>query len=289
MSEVLQEYTVASGRPLTVEGDGSVLRGVKLLGLSSKNGRVYRPAALEGAIPLYEGAKVNVNHPKGDPLSPRDYQDRLGSIRGVEFRPTEGLFGDLHFNPKHALAEQLAWDAAHASENLGLSHNVVARTTRSGDEVVVEEILKVQSIDVVADPASTRGLFEHVAGRHCPACPAVESVSPHPLPDKPDSGTRRAQIAQVLVEFGLPSVYDDRPAARKLTSPLFLELLESAPSLGDMRRLAADRAALLELGPLLESLHAPAQRHGARTALVRRFSFWGRRPCRRREEFCERD
>ncbi len=243
MSEVLQEYIVASGRPLTVEDDGSVLRSVKLLGLTSRNGRVYRPAALEGAIPLYEGAKVNVNHPKGDPLSPRDYQDRLGSIRGVEFRPQEGLFGDLHFNPKHALAEQLAWDAAHASENLGLSHNVVARTTRSGEEVVVEEILKVQSIDVVADPASTRGLFEH--------------ESAEPVKENTQAETRRSQIAQVLVEFGLPSVYDDRPAARKLTSPLFLGLLESAPSLGDMRRLAADRAALMELGPLLESLAPP--------------------------------
>jgi hypothetical protein len=242
MSETLQEFVLASARPLTVEADGSVLRGVKLLGLTSKNGRVYRPAALEGAIPLYEGAKVNVNHPKGNPLSPRDYQDRLGSIRGVEFRPQEGLFGDLHFNPKHALAEQLAWDAAHASENLGLSHNVVARTTRSGDEVVVEEILKVQSIDVVADPASTRGLFEH------------EGKTVEPMKESTQRESRRSQIAQVLVEFGLPSVYDDRPAARKLTSPLFLELLESAPSLGDMRRLAADRAALMELGPLLESL-----------------------------------
>lgn len=240
MSEVIQEYIVANTRPLAVESDGSVLRGVKLLGLTSKNGRVYRPAALAGAIPLYEGAKVNVNHPKGDPLTPRDYQDRLGSIRGVEFRPQEGLFGDLHFNPKHALAEQLAWDAAHASENLGLSHNVVARTTRNGDEVVVEEILKVQSIDVVADPASTCGLFEHEV-----APPVKESMARE---------SRRAQIAQVLVEFGLPSVYDDRPAAKKLTSPLFLELLETAPSLGDMRRLAADRAALLELGPLLETI-----------------------------------
>jgi hypothetical protein len=252
MSEVLQEYIVASGRPLTVEGDGSVLRGVKLLGLTSRNGRIYRPAALEGAIPLYEGAKVNVNHPKGDPLSPRDYQDRLGSIRGVEFRPTEGLFGDLHFNPKHALAEQLAWDAANASENLGLSHNVVARTTRTGDDVVVEEILKVQSIDVVADPASTRGLFEQ------------QGEAAEPVQEETQRATRRSQIAQVLVEFGLPSVYDDRPAARKLTSPLFLELLETAPSLGDMRRLAADRAALVELGPLLETLHQSTQRATAR-------------------------
>jgi hypothetical protein len=38
---------------------------------------------------------------------------------------------------------------------------VLARTTRSGDETVVEAITKVQSIDLVADPATTSGLYEH--------------------------------------------------------------------------------------------------------------------------------
>jgi hypothetical protein len=103
---------------------------------------------------------VNVNHPKGNPAGPRDYQDRIGTIRGVALRPGEGLFGDFHFNPKHALAEQLIWDAEHAPENVGFSHNVEARIGRRGDQVVVEAIVRVQSVDLVADPATTRGLFE---------------------------------------------------------------------------------------------------------------------------------
>ena len=45
----------------------------------------------------------------------------VGPARG------EGLFADFHFNPKHALAEQLLWDAEHAPENVGFSHNVEAR------------------------------------------------------------------------------------------------------------------------------------------------------------------
>ena len=109
----------------------------------------------------YEGAKVNINHPKGHPLSPRDYQDRLGVVRGVQFRTGEGLFGDLHFNPRHALSEQLVWDAEHAPQNVGMSHNVLARTKQQGEETVVEAITKVQSIDLVADPATTNGLYEH--------------------------------------------------------------------------------------------------------------------------------
>ncbi|MEX0611111.1 MAG: hypothetical protein WD738_18945 [Pirellulales bacterium] len=161
MSELLQEFVDSGNQRLRVDRAAGVIRGVKLLGLMSRNGRRYREDALTSAVALYEGAKVNINHPKGHPLSPRDYQDRLGVVRGVQFRSGEGLFGDLHFNPKHALSEQLVWDAEHAPQNVGMSHNVMARTTRSGDETVVEAITKVQSIDLVADPATTSGLYEH--------------------------------------------------------------------------------------------------------------------------------
>ena len=45
-------------------------------------------------------------------------------------------------------------------ENVGFSHNVEAKTSRRADRVVVEAITRVQSVDLVADPATTRGLFE---------------------------------------------------------------------------------------------------------------------------------
>jgi hypothetical protein len=157
---MLQEFVDSRGVALRVDRAAGVLRGVKLIGVESLNGRRYRPAALSAAIGLYEGAKVNVNHPKEGPLAPRDYRDRLGVIRQVEFRPDEGLFGNLHFNPKHALAEQLAWDAEHNPRNVGFSHNVLARLTREGEQTVVEAITHVQSVDLVADPAATQGLFE---------------------------------------------------------------------------------------------------------------------------------
>lgn len=160
--ELIQEYTDSRGVPLRVDRDQGVLAGVKLIGLTSRNGRRYRETALADAVGMYEGAKVNVNHPKGGPLAPRDYQDRLGVIRGVEFRAGEGLFGDLHFNPKHALSEQLVWDAEHNPRNVGFSHNVEARLSRAEGGVIVEAITRVQSVDLVADPASTDGLFEQI-------------------------------------------------------------------------------------------------------------------------------
>ena len=131
--ELLQEFVDSGNQRLRVDREAGIIRGVKLLGLASRNGRRYRENALVDAVSLYEGAKVNINHPKGHPLSPRDYQDRLGVVRGVQFRSGEGLFGDLHFNPKHALSEQLVWDAEHAPQNVGMSHNVLARTSLDGE------------------------------------------------------------------------------------------------------------------------------------------------------------
>ena len=211
MTETLQEYVDSRGVSLRVDRATGMLRGVKLIGLESLNGRRYRPAALSAAIGLYEGAKVNVNHPKEGPLAPRDYRDRLGVIRQVEFRPEAGLFGNLHFNPKHALAEQLAWDAEHNPGNVGFSHNVLAKLVREGEQTVVEAISHVQSVDLVADPATTRGLFEEALAA---AEPSVEEAPPA---DELEALTaealreRRPDLVERLVAEGVERWQASRP------------------------------------------------------------------------------
>ncbi|MAT73056.1 MAG: hypothetical protein CMJ58_26530 [Planctomycetaceae bacterium] len=220
MAEIVQEFVDSRGVALRVDRDAGVLRGVKLIGLESRNGRRYRPDALAQAAALYEAAKVNVNHPKGGPLTPRDYQDRLGVIRNVEFRTAEGLFGDLHFNPKHALAEQLAWDAEHNPRNVGFSHNVLARLSREGDASVVEEITRVQSVDLVADPATTEGLFEQqgdddVVDESAPAWDALTlaTLAVH-RPDLLDE--IRSQQAALVSEQMAAAGREARTAERRL-------------------------------------------------------------------------
>lgn len=160
MPQTLTEFVDSRGVSLKVDREAGVIRGVKLLGPVSKNGRRYTEAAIHKAKSLYEGSKVNVNHPEGSPDRPRNYQDRLGQLKNTEVR-SDGVYGDFHFNPKHPIAEQLAWDAEHSPENVGFSHNVLAKTSKANGQVLVEDILKVTSVDLVADPATTRGLFEH--------------------------------------------------------------------------------------------------------------------------------
>lgn len=163
MKETFFEFVNNGGTSLCVDRENGIIRGVKVLGLESRNNRTYLKEAVARAVGLYEGAKVNVNHPAGSPNQPRCYEDRLGMLRNVRLEQGNGgLRGDFHFNPKHALAEQLIWDAEHSPENVGFSHNVEARCTRKDGKTVVEEITRVVSVDLVADPATTRGLFEHV-------------------------------------------------------------------------------------------------------------------------------
>lgn len=260
MQEHLQEFVDSQGQQIRVDAARGVLRGVKLLGLASRNARTYREAALREAAAMYEGAKVNVNHPNGSPLAPRDYRDRLGAVRQVEFRPGEGLFADLHFNPKHALAEQLVWDAEHAPEQVGLSHNVLARTKREGETTVVEAITQVESVDLVADPATTRGLFEAAGGptqllekltldQLTQARSDLLQSIREPLESQLQEAqrqiaklNRQVRIAELLTAHGLPmpGAHD----SQSVTTSAFIETLQAAADERALEALVADRAAL---------------------------------------------
>lgn len=280
MDESLQEFVDSRAVAMRVDRERGIIRGVKLLGLESRNGRRYLPEALQNAAALYEGAKVNVNHPKGHPLAARDYEERLGLLRNVVWQASSGLFGDLHFNPKHSLAEQLTWDAQHAPENVGLSHNVQARTRREGEQLVVEAILKVQSVDLVADPATTKGLFESRVGTaaNIALADATMEQLEESRPDLIDAVRRsvrseidalteqldrlqardaardRRELAlRLLREARLPAPDSGDPLTRAIVSPVFMQTLLAADSEAEMRRLVEERSALVNSASCAET------------------------------------
>jgi len=160
MTEILYETAITTGDAVRIDREAGVIFGVKIIGCESRNGRHYPNDTLRHAIPLYENSKVNLDHPDGDPQKPRSYHARFGMIRNVHLRENEGLYADFWFNPKHLIAEQLLWDAEHSPDNVGFSHNVEAVVQRQREPAVVEKIVAVRSVDLVADPATTQGLFE---------------------------------------------------------------------------------------------------------------------------------
>lgn len=160
-TEQLSEYCTNKGVSLRVDRDKGIIYGCKMLGNQSRNAGsksyAYPYETRLKAVPLYEGIVSNVDHHKdGKEVS---YRDRIGIFRNVVAKP-EGTFGDYHYNPKHELAEQLAWDAENAPEKLGFSHLAEGRIVRKNGVATCEQITKAKSCDLVADPATTVGMFE---------------------------------------------------------------------------------------------------------------------------------
>lgn len=186
MSTTTLTEDIQLARGHRVDKANGVVRGVKLLGLQSRNGREYLAEAVSAARSLYEGTRVYIGHaPKGRENEVRGYELQFGHLAGVEFRQASGLYADLHFNPKHALAEQFAWDAEYAPHRIGLSHAVDGRTSMRGGKVVVESITKVRSVDLVTQPATTAGLYES-AGHVEPITRAefLEAITGRPNHDR---------------------------------------------------------------------------------------------------------
>lgn len=146
---------------LIVDRDSGVIKNVKIIGFNSQNGRRYTSSALKAAIPLYEGIKVNVDHPEKGPTQQRSSYDRFGKFVNVRFVEGEGLFGDLVYLKSHPIAEQVCEAAERMPDVFGMSHNA------QGEGVVdkrgifeVNKITEVRHVDLVADPATTQSLAE---------------------------------------------------------------------------------------------------------------------------------
>jgi len=158
------EYFAPSTRKLVVDRQASTVSGVKLMGTESRNRRRFTQEAMRHVYELSDGARINVNHHSKDLGAPREYADRFGSVvsRTLE---SSGIFGTVLINAKHPLAEQFFWDAENAPHHCGFSPVYApGKTSKAGDGfLLVESITRVSSIDLVSDPATTRGLAECLA------------------------------------------------------------------------------------------------------------------------------
>ena len=152
--EQLTEIAQVAG---TVDRQAGVVRNVKIIGLESRNGRTYLPETLRKAAPKYEGVAVNTDHSK--PGEQRRVAERFGRLRNVRTGDA-GLFADLHYLTSHPLANVVAEAAERMADAFGLSHDVFGKVTCRNGKAIVEEIETVRSVDLVADPATTGGLFE---------------------------------------------------------------------------------------------------------------------------------
>ena len=141
-------------------GTYPVIRGALLCGNISANGRDYPARAFSGErIKRYEGKSAFLNH-ASKPGQARDVRDKVAWIENARHRADGMPIGDIGFNPKHPDAESVLWYAEHKPSALGLSHVAHCRYEHKNGRDVVEEIIGVESVDIVVDPATTHGFFE---------------------------------------------------------------------------------------------------------------------------------
>lgn len=150
--------SVALGNAAKIDRENAVIRGVRILGPVSKNGRKYLREAVQAATSLYEGAKVYLNHGKE---VVRQVADRWGQVVNVRVEEDGGLAGDLKYNPKHPATESIL-EAIERFNDFGLSHDIDGTVGKDADGTpVVDRIVAVNSVDLVEKPATTNNLFEH--------------------------------------------------------------------------------------------------------------------------------
>ncbi|MGC1272371.1 MAG: hypothetical protein WBC44_01595 [Planctomycetaceae bacterium] len=146
--------------PSAVDRERGVIRGVKALGRESKHGRTYSAKALNDAAGLYEGVKVNIDHPNRKAGSiERGFTEAIGELRNASVRE-DGVYADLHYAKSHPYAELLAESAERFPRKFGLSHVADGDEKRNAGKTIVESINRVISVDVVGSPATNAGLFE---------------------------------------------------------------------------------------------------------------------------------
>ncbi len=138
-----------------------VVKGVKIIGIKSKNGYSYTAEALKGAVGLYENAAVFIMHgsSRDQRQGSRKLYEHFGSLKAIRERQNgAALYGDLHIKESHPLAKAVIESIEDGTAEFGLSHN--ARCDFNADETEVVKIFEVNSVDLVDKPGTTHNLFE---------------------------------------------------------------------------------------------------------------------------------
>ena len=138
-----------------VDRAGHQINHVCMLSVNSLNARRYPVPVMEKALPLFEGTKSYLNHSRENV---RDVKDYIGQFHNC--RVEEGkMFGNLTLARFPDL-----YDIAEITPSaIGFSVDISGYSEESEDGIeTVTEIIAANSVDLVTEPAATKGLFESI-------------------------------------------------------------------------------------------------------------------------------
>ena len=166
MERLTEQILFAGAEFVEADGAARVIKNVALLGPVSKNGRRYTAEAMAKAQGQYSGVQCFINHPTKEETQTgrRDVRNIAGVIENARM-DGDKIKGDVKLLPD--IAGQKFWDIASTMPHAAsCSHVAMGNSVRRGNEVVVEEITKVLSVDLVANGATTDSVFEGQEQEH---------------------------------------------------------------------------------------------------------------------------
>ena len=152
--------------------DKSTVYGIKVVswGDTITGKRTYESTAGID-VNKFHGVKSNIDH----------QPDPNGAVYGVRFGRVfnpkvghDGIYADFRYNPEHRHAKDFAWWVDNDPTAIGFSIDAMSKFERRSDgKIAIVGFSKVNSVDVVGDPASTKGVFESKVNQE-PAAPTVD-------------------------------------------------------------------------------------------------------------------
>lgn len=144
-----------------IDEDAGIIYNVKVLGEESQNGFAY-PKALRQTLTNIHDMNVNINHnKKNNPSKDVPLEARFGQLKNPKVED-DGTYADLHYLKSHPMASMIVEAAKRMPKTLGLS--IFAKGSDKGRKnkngKIIIESCSVSSVDLVADPATVRSLFE---------------------------------------------------------------------------------------------------------------------------------
>lgn len=158
---VTEEFAVVLGEAKLSE-DKLIIKNSVILSRTSVNGRDYPDDVQEAAVPLFEGAKAFIDHPEPDKMHlPRNARDLLGEHRNVHFANGK-TYSDIHLLNNDVVRGVILPIIEQKPHLCG--NSVVVRINQKFEKETgryrVEKILAARSVDIVTEPATTKGIFE---------------------------------------------------------------------------------------------------------------------------------
>jgi len=139
-----------------------IVHNMAILGPVSKNGYLYPKETQAAARALFEGAKAYLNHPTSKEMGEaRKVEDLIGEHKNIR-TIGEKTYSDLHLLNTPKVRDYVLPLMGEGKTHLAGNSIVIRGSRKKGEDGVeyVDKILGVRSVDLVAEPATTKGLFE---------------------------------------------------------------------------------------------------------------------------------